>query len=418
MGEAVCMSKPWSAPSPCVFRPEAELLLCCARTDLSPALNARIMRRIRAGVDWVALLDLAKYHGVAPLLFRALAQVCPDDLPKEFLEPLRRYVQAATILSRALVQELVVLTDAFVARHVPVIPFKGATLAAAAYRDLSLRDFDDLDFIVPQSSLDEAQSVLWSQGYRPRDREPASADSHDAHEPYHVFVKKGSLTRVDLQWVMVHQHFSFLLDRAECWQRMTTVSIHGRAVSALAPEDLLIVLCVHGSKHAWEQLKWVCDVAELLRAHPSIDWEHVFSRATAWRCRRMVAMGLELARRLVDAPVPPAVQRQLQKEADISLLALRMPYSLLVSQEDGISEKDAIALYFALKDSWWERWRFGLGLCAAQNALTTKAPSWFRWHRRLQRLSRMVQPLHAVASKCIPSPAIRRAIGRWLQQAA
>ena len=78
-----------------------------------------------------------------------------------------------------------------------------------------------------------------------------------------MFAKKTSLLRVDLPWVM-------------------------------APEELLIILCVHGSKHAWERLKWVVDVAELLRSQ-RLNWKRVFSTATKWKCRRMALLGLAFA---------------------------------------------------------------------------------------------------------------------------
>lgn len=398
------------------FRREGELLRLAARTELTPEVRARILDLVQNGVEWGALFSLAKYHGVAPLLVRHLPTLCPDQVPNELFEPLRRYTQAGLLLNRALVQELLVLMEAFAARNVPAIPFKGAMLALAAYGDLALRDFDDLDFIVPQAAMAEAESVLWGQGFRPRDRSADDPESHD-DEPYHVFVKKGSLARVDLQWVMAHEHFAFSLDRAECWRRMKPIAVQGRQVLTLAPEELLIILCVHGSKHAWAQLKWVCDVAELLRRTPDMDWAHVFGCAARWRCRRMLSLGLTLASELLDAPLPVIVGGLVEEDVDIPFLALRMPSTLLARPEEGISERDAVALYFALKDSWWERWRFGFRLCATESVLPVEAPSWFRWHRPLRRLNRTVRPLQAVAAKCLPASSVRRAIGRWARSA-
>jgi len=400
------------------FRPEAELLLWSARTELLPEVRERFVERVREGVDWAALFRLAKYHGVAPLLIRHVSALCPASAPGELYESLRRHTQAGLVLNRVLAQELVVLMEAFASHGVPAIPFKGVALALSAYRDLALRDFDDLDFIVPRTAMARAESVLRSRGYRSRDRGQDPVEACSADDPYHVFVKKGSLSRVDLQWVMAQRHFAFELDRPDCWRRMTSLIVQGRAIPTLAPEEMLIILCVHGSKHAWEQLKWVCDVAELLRHEPTMDWEQVFARASAWGCRRMLSMGLELARRLLDASLPAAVQQVLDSDPDVPALALRMPSSLLTRPQDGITEKDAVALYFVLKDSWWERWRFGLGLCCEKEALVTHAPSWFRWQDPLQRLNSVVRPLHAVAAKCVPSSAARRAIGRWLQPAA
>ena len=49
------------------------------------------------------------------------------------------------------------------------------------------------------------------------------------------------------------------------------------------------------------------------------------------------------------------------------MLSHRMPATLLVNHRDGVTEEQAAAFYFSLKDSWWERWRFGLMLCRDQS---------------------------------------------------
>ena len=77
-------------------------------------------------------------------------------------------------------------------------------------------------------------------------------------------------------------------------------------VMGLCPEDLLILLCVHGSKHAWEQLKWTCDVAELVRRRPTLDWSRILFQADEWGCRRIVLLGLGMANSFstLSCPVP------------------------------------------------------------------------------------------------------------------
>ena len=58
------------------------------------------------------------------------------------------------------------------------------------------------------------------------------------------------------------QHF---LERL--WERVGRVPLGGNSVPSFAPEDMLLILCVYGSKHTWGRLKWVCDIAELIRVH-------------------------------------------------------------------------------------------------------------------------------------------------------
>lgn len=390
--------------------PEVQFLIGCARTSHPEFTRSRIREAAQRGMNWPLLLDLARYHGVGPLLYRTISTVCPNLVPKDSLDALRQVTQAGTLLNRVLAGELVQLCRAFDESGVPVVPFKGATLAAMAYKDLSLRDFDDLDFIVSQHRLADAQRVLCSQGYLPRDRSHDEPDAAHADEPYHVFVKKNSLLRVDLQWVMAHEQFAFRLDRPEVWGHLVPVSINGQGVRGMAPEELLLILCVHGSKHAWERLKWVADVAELLHSQ-RLNWKRVFSTATEWKCHRMLLLGLALANRLLEIPLPADILNAISGDHDVTVLARRMPKSLLTHQHEGIDEHDGPALYFSLKDSWWERWRYGLVLVRHGHPSIKHLPSWFRWKRQVTLLSRIGE-FFRTSAVIRAMMTLRRAIGR------
>lgn len=393
--------------------PEAELLVWCARTGLTDDFRNRIRRRVQESLDWSVLLQMAEYHGVSPLLYRSLSTLTSDLVPLELMTHLRQKTQAGVLLNRSLAQELISLCEAFQARGVPVIPIKGATLAVSAYGDLALRDFTDLDLVVPQAAIAEAQAVLRSQGYERNSASSKRAEHQHEEGPYHVFIKKRPISRVDLQWVMAHEHFSFQLDRPEFWQDRTPVTLGNKTVFGLSPEIQLIVLCVHGSKHAWELLKWVCDVAELVRSHPNLAWNQVFVHASNWRCRRMLYLGLSVAHLLLDAPLPAAVLERLKADVEVLALAHRMPASLLSDAHEGITEKQAGVLYFSVKDSWWERWRLALQLCRAHSPMATMPPSWCHGRLTLSRLARIMVPLYREVKRLL-SPRIRAAINRWV----
>lgn len=399
------------------LRSEAELLVWCARTVMTQDLTARIRRRVQEAVDWTVILELAEYHGVEPLLYASLSRVASDLVPTESLTRLRQKAKVGSILNRSLAQELIKLCDEFAVRGVPVIPIKGATLAAVAYGDLGLRDFTDLDLLVPESAVGEAHAILARLGYEPRAVVADQSDAHHDDGPHQVFVKRRTLCRVDLQWVMSHPHFVFRLDRPEFWERRVSVVIENRTVPGLAPEDLLILLCVHGSKHAWEHVKWVCDVAELLRTHPNLNWTSILSSSSAWGCQRLVMMGLSIAHRLLDAPLPDVILARVKREVEIGVLSQRMPATLLKDGREGVWEEQTAALYFSLKDSWWERWRFGLRLCRLQSSVTMNPPIWFCWRNSLSRLACLIRPVHRVMKRFLSS-RIRGTINRWVPHTA
>jgi hypothetical protein len=86
-------------------------------------------------------------------------------------------------------------------------------------------------------------------------------------------------------------------------ERLTEGSFAGRQMPDLSAEDLLLFLCGHGSKHAFERLLWISDIASCLRKH-QVDWDSVWSMASQSGTARQVLLGVRLARNLLDTPVP------------------------------------------------------------------------------------------------------------------
>src|SRR5436309_13551345 len=83
--------------------------------------------------------------------------------------------------------------------------------------------------------------------------------------------------------------------------RARETTIAGVKTWPLAVEDLLLILCMNGAKDQWRSLKCVCDVAELLRAHPDLDIGTALARARSTHTLRILSVGLELARGLFGA---------------------------------------------------------------------------------------------------------------------
>ena len=129
----------------------------------------------------------------------------------------------------------------------------------------------------------------------------------------------------------------------------------------------------------------------------------------------MVLMGLSIARCVFDAPLPRHVCQIVDFDADIPDLAKRMPRRLLKVTSQGIDERDAEALYFTLKDSWIERWKYGVALCRADVSAVTTRMAWFHSQKRLRLLHRIFQPLHRFAARWTPTAWLRRLIVEWFE---
>src|SRR5207245_9367168 len=94
-------------------------------------------------------------------------------------------------------------------------------------------------------------------------------------------------------------------------RNLRRVPFAGASVPALSPESLLLFLCAHGTKHAFERLGWICDVARLLQVEREIDWPELFLCAERTETARTLHLSLLLARDLFGISPPPGASGRL-----------------------------------------------------------------------------------------------------------
>lgn len=177
-----------------------------------------------------------------------------------------------------------------------VIPYKGPTLASLAYGDLSLRTFGDLDLLISREDTGKAFTIMRELGYAPEIE--LSGERLREFEKYNNVLAWWNNERqisVEIHWELSPGYLPFSVGFSELYDRRQEVEVGGHVVSTLSIEDLLLYLCLHGAKHAWERLSWIVDVGLLIRRR-EIDWERVLETGRGYE--RMLGLGLELARRV------------------------------------------------------------------------------------------------------------------------
>ena len=292
-------------------RPEMELLLCCARTTLSPQHAARIHEIASGPLDWEWLLPAADEHALIPLLHWHLHAVGGDAVPaawRGMLDELFRENARRNLLSTSRLLEIM---DSAARAGVAPIPYKGPVLAATAYGNLSLRRFVDLDVLVRDADMPRAEQSLVSLGYQPET--PYSSNGTRAGWPGQYCFQRAEhppqLVEVHTERTLRYAPRPFNFERI--WARAQTTNVGGRTLRTLAPEDQFTLLCVHGTKHMWERLAWIADIAELVRKHRDEGWNAIITTAQQAGAERMVRLGLGLAGDLLDAPLPDAAREWL-----------------------------------------------------------------------------------------------------------
>lgn len=366
--------------------PEIELLIHCARLHLGSEEQRSLRALLRHGLAADRLAELAVHHKMMPLLYWHLKDLPGDADGCLPLHPLRAaFVRNAQRMLQ-LTGELLEIVWLFEKQGIISVPYKGPALAEQLYGNLALRQSVDLDVLVRREDVRRAREVLVARGYRPRHPLSRAVEEFMIQSRYHdVFV--GDKGTVELHWAFTNRDVAFPLDLDGLLPRLKQLSLGGHLVNVLAPEDLLLILCVHGAKHRWDRLEWLCAVAELVRSG-EVECGTVLETATRLRVRRMLLLGLGLAHDLLGAPVPQDVLQIARSDRPVVRLGAEVASRLRAGEREWREEPGDLDLFrLQLRERARDRWRFVL------NRITTPSDP-ERW--AAVAIGRYCFPLHAV----------------------
>jgi hypothetical protein len=168
----------------------------------------------------------------------------------------------------------------------------------------------------------------------------------------------------------VPRFFALEVPVEDFFSRLDSTSLGGILVPSLSIEDLLFVLCVHGTHHLWARLVWISDLAQILHRHATpgatrhatphaaLDWEQLLEDAAARGATRLVLLGLSLARDLLQAPLPEHLRRRAEDDPVIGFLArtVRAQLGGAAPMPPGLWRQ--LAFRIGVRERWRDRARF------------------------------------------------------------
>jgi len=311
---------------------EAELLTACSRVDLTTEKVARIREIITGGqIDWERVQNISLQHCVTQLLYRSLKASCENVVPAETMRRLRAAYEYGAQRNLALAADLKKLLRAMAMRDIPCVPFKGPTLACDVYTNLGLRLFGDLDILVRERDIAKAVRVLNEFGYAHEYQlRPAEEAAYIRFEHAFHFVHRTNGRVVELHWRLSHRDLSFEIDGHGLWSRLRTGKFLGTTTLSLDDSDLFLYLCMHGTKHAWDRLEWICSISETINRSTYLNWDVIAARAKKMGGLRMYSLALRLAAEVVGNEHARALLRKIPNDPIAATLAAQVRDRLFV----------------------------------------------------------------------------------------
>ena len=379
-----------------VRRVERELLLLCARTSVDSESAAHFTTLLEQELDWDFLIATAGRHRVLPLLYRTLTRTAADTLPKSALSRLRSAFQANAKRNLFLTAELFRVMDTLSANGIPSIPYKGPVLASVVYGDLSLRQFADLDLIVPADDVVKARALLVARGYRPERQIPDQQLRASIQAEQDITLLHDGLgINLEIHWGVSTERDPIHIRPEWLWRDLATCTIAGRSVRTFTREDLLLILCIHGAKHRWERLAWLCDIAEIVRSRTTLDWDRAVENAALMGAKRILFLGLSLAGELLGAEPPVHVRKAIEVDPVVKVLANQVKDWLFIEDPVALDLGEREQFFMRLRERRADRLRVALKQAKSYLAPTLRdheampLPESLRWSLYLLRPVRL-----------------------------
>jgi len=330
---------------------EDELLICCARVSQSMAVKERLEQLLHEPIQWQTVLDRSWWHRVRPLTYYHLRDQPSNLVPAAFLEVLGGHARELEQRNVQLMKMQRYVSSLFEQSSLPMLVFKGPTLALDAYGDLSLRECGDLDMLIRPEDFPRVKEMLLSDGFSCVWDEMSSERKRQLFAC--EFQRDG--IELDIHWDLAPGWHNYRVDFELLWESGHAFDSNCHYARKLRAEDALEILCMHGTRHWWERLRWICDIAELVNNGSITDWKRLEYRATAARCHRSVWLGLWLASDLLGARLPEEVQRNLDQSPVVKRLAAQV--GVWLENAEHAADVRKLPDRFLFRMRLCERWR-------------------------------------------------------------
>jgi Uncharacterised nucleotidyltransferase len=342
--------------------PELELILCCARTNIDIEKSNLVKELIKRGINWSIATEIALSSRVTPLFYRNIKLINPDGVPDAIVDQLKNDYSKNLHENLHLSRELQSILRLFDAAEISSICYKGPVFAQWLFEDLSLRQSGDLDILVHKNDVVRAKELIFSKGYEiiwPQLPLNSYQEASHLEAKYnYTFFNEINGIVIELHWGITPKYFSFPPDPDWLWKQPVQMSFGSTEVYSFSPEDYLLILCVHGSNHCWIRLSWICDISEIVKKHPTLNWNYIVQEADQFGVKRILLLGLLIAHDFLGTNLPEYILVMIDQDASVRNLEYQIAKKYLENDYIGSSSLEIPLFHLKLRERFTDKIRY------------------------------------------------------------
>jgi hypothetical protein len=287
--------------------------------------------------DWEQILLEADKQGLKLILLdRLKRQGVLQFVPDKSLKVLKEANLFVAARNMRILHHAGGILQAFNEHNLNVIVLKGIYLIEAVYRSIGMREFGDLDLLIPKKDLQKAVNIMKGLGYQLTTWYDEKDPNRDIkHIP--PMIKQNAPT-VELHWSILEEAAPFNIDVEGIWERAIPTRIADIEVLSLSYEDLILHLCIHQTyQHRLiGSLRNYIDIVKVIEKFDGqINWEKLIHIAKSWGVDRVIWITFNLLDDILGVRLPKSVKDQLLSDP-IDLITVAQAKTLLFSYPDGM----------------------------------------------------------------------------------
>jgi hypothetical protein len=222
------------------LKPEEQFLLLAADILPDHAILHQMDKLIPNIREWEVFTRMAIDRAASPLIVDKLPSLSNAKLiPENVLRNLKQASLRTLSRNMLLTEHFRQIIRAFTEAGIPVIALKGSMLSEWLYVNINLRQFSDLDLLVPLDKGLEAVAILEKMGYAHDDlimSEFITENTSIVH--YKPMVKNGVSVEVHIR---IHSEVEpYQVDLQDMWKHAVPLNLHGVEALGFCLEDLLL----------------------------------------------------------------------------------------------------------------------------------------------------------------------------------
>ena len=204
---------------------------------------------------------------------------------------------------------------AFNEAQIPLLLFKGPTLAYQYYPQPHLRTYHDIDVLIQPADLARAHDLLLQRGFKFYEEFRSNA-TDETRSGYNYLLKQSDSWLEILIELHTAPHASDIgsqFDVQALWKRAEAITLLDEPALMMHPVDHLLYLCWHYRFHGFTRLLWLYDIVMVLRAtQMEMDWADLVRHAKSQKLATTLYYCLLWCHDLFHIDFPLHIEKQLR----------------------------------------------------------------------------------------------------------